>query len=89
MFVPKGPDAGDLGVRVAAAPRADGHGYTLEAAIPWAALQNIKPQAGGAIGFCASAGDNDVPGTAQQQHMVSICSRMKWNVPTTFGMLFW
>jgi hypothetical protein len=89
VFVPKGPDAGDLGIRVAAAPRADGHGYTLEAAIPWAALQHMKPQPGGAIGFCASAGDNDVPGTAQQQHMVSTCSRMKWNVPTTFGMLFW
>jgi hypothetical protein len=89
VFVPKGPDAGELGVRVAAVPRADGHGYTLEAAIPWAVLQNMKPQAGGAIGFCASAGDNDVPGTAQQQHMVSTCSRMKWNVPTTFGMLYW
>jgi hypothetical protein len=89
IFVPKGPDAGDLGVRVAAVPRADGHGYTLEAAIPWAVLQSLKPQAGGAIGFCASAGDNDVPGTAQQQHMVSTCSRMKWNAPTTFGMLFW
>jgi hypothetical protein len=89
VFVPKGTDAGELGVRVAAVPRADGHGYTLEAAIPWAVLQNMKPQAGGAIGFCASAGDNDVPGTAQQQHMVSTCSRMKWNVPTTFGMLYW
>ncbi|HMA37784.1 MAG TPA: sugar-binding protein, partial [Chloroflexia bacterium] len=76
------------GVRVAARPRAGGHGYTLEAAVPWAVLR-MHPAPGGAIGFCASAGDNDVPGTAQQQHMVSTCQRMQWNVPTTFGNLFW
>ena len=82
---PKGVDSAKLGVRVAAARgRA---GYTLEVAVPWSALQT-RP-AGGAIGFCASAGDNDVANTPQQQHMVTTCSRMKWNTPTTFGNLFW
>ncbi len=75
-------------MRVAAVPRAGTHGYTLEAMIPWTAL-HTHPQPGGAIGFCASAGDNDAPDTAQQQHMVSTCRRMQWNVPPTFANLFW
>ncbi|HUS15770.1 MAG TPA: protein kinase [Chloroflexia bacterium] len=87
MFVPKGADAAGLGIQVAATPRAPA-GYTLEARVPWAALHMAAPS-GGAIGFCASAGDNDVRNTAQQQHMVSTCRRMKWNQPTTFANLFW
>jgi hypothetical protein len=88
FFVPKGVDSAKLGVRVAAAPRPGLEGYTLEVAVPWSALQT-RPEAGGAIGFCASAGDNDVAATPQQQHMVTTCRRMKWNTPTTFGNLFW
>ena len=85
------PLAGPLpGVRVAALPRPGSGGYTLEAAIPWAALHLAHaPTPGSAVGFCASAGDNDALGTAQQQHMVSTCRRLQWNVPTTFGNLFW
>ena len=78
------------GVRVAALPRPGSGGYTLEATIPWAALHlSHAPTPGSAMGFCASAGDNDAVGTAQQQHMVSTCRRLQWNVPTTFGNLFW
>ncbi|MDQ2810022.1 MAG: protein kinase [Chloroflexota bacterium] len=78
------------GVRVAALPRLGNGGYTLEAAIPWAALHlSHAPTPGSAMGFCAGAGDNDAVGTAQQQHMVSTCRRLQWNVPTTFGNLFW
>jgi hypothetical protein len=78
------------GAKVAALARPGGVGYTLEAALPWAALHLAKPPApGSVIGFCASAGDNDAPNSAQQQKMVSTCRRLRWNVPTTFGNLFW
>lgn len=81
---------GISGARVAARARPGGVGYTLEAALPWAALHLAKPPTpGSAIGFCASAGDNDAPDSAQQQKMVSTCRRLRWNVPTTFGNLVW
>lgn len=88
FFVRKEIDATQGGVRVRAEPRPGAPGYTLEALIPWTAL-HTRPQPGAAIGFCASAGDNDVADTAQQQHMVSTCRRMVWNVPSSFGTLFW
>ncbi len=90
QFRPEAVPGSPPGVRVAALPRPGSGGYTLEAAIPWAALHlSHAPAPGSAMGFCAGAGDNDVPGTAQQQHMVSTCRRLQWNVPTTFGNLFW
>ena len=74
-------------IQVAARPRPDGKGYTLEAAIPWAAV-GFRPTAGQAIGFAASVGDNDHLGTAQQERIISTCRHLQWNVPPTFGNLF-
>ncbi|MGI8587201.1 MAG: protein kinase domain-containing protein [Chloroflexia bacterium] len=87
FFRPDQLAAAPLGVRVAAVPGSGG-GYTLEAAVPWRALHMSAPAAGSAVGFCASVGDNDVQGTAQQQHLVGTCRRLNWPNPTTFGNLF-
>ena len=49
---------------------------------------NFQPVPGSAIGFAASVGDNDRLNTANQEHMLSTARRLKWNVPTTLGNLF-
>ncbi|HYP41846.1 MAG TPA: protein kinase [Chloroflexia bacterium] len=75
-------------VSVAVRKRLTNNGYTLEAAVPWLAFGNFRPQPGMAIGFVASAGDNDQPGKAIQELMVSTSPNMQWRRPTTFGNLF-
>lgn len=70
------------------AARADvtGQGYALEAAIPWALL-NLVPAGGDHYGFALSASDNDTPGTAEQQSMVSTETGRRLADPTTWGSL--
>jgi hypothetical protein len=75
-------------VKVAAQPREGNNGYTLEAAIPWAALGGFQPQPGQAIGFGASAGDNDQRGVPIQELMVSTAPTLQYKQPFTFGNLF-
>jgi hypothetical protein len=75
-------------VRVAALPRPGKNGYTLEAAVPWAALGSFRPQPGLAIGFAASAGDNDRPDTPGQELMTSTAPTLQYKQPLTFGNLF-
>ncbi|HET6312926.1 MAG TPA: protein kinase, partial [Chloroflexia bacterium] len=75
-------------VSVAVQKRLTNNGYTLEAAIPWLAFGNFRPQPGMAIGFVASAGDNDQAGKAIQEIMVSTSPNMQWRKPATFGNLF-
>lgn len=84
FFMPKAQAAPNI--RVAARPRGKG-GYFLEAAIPWKDM-SFQPVPGSAIGFAASVGDNDHPNTATQEHMFSTARRLRWNVPTTLGNLF-
>ncbi len=73
-------------VRVAAMPRSNG--YVLEAAVPWAALGGFRPQPGQAIGFVASAGDNDQASAPVQELMVSTAPTLQYKQPFTFGNLF-
>lgn len=75
-------------VSVAAQRRPTENGYTLEAAVPWAAFGTFRPQPGNAIGFAASAGDNDKRGTPDQEVMLSTTKGLKWRQPTTLGNLF-
>jgi hypothetical protein len=88
FWKPDRVDARNKMVRVAAQRRPDGRGYTLESAVPWAAFGDFRPRPGQAIGFAASAGDNDQTGVPVQEVMVSTSPNLKWNVPTTFGNLF-
>jgi serine/threonine-protein kinase len=85
---PNRVDARNKMVDVAARRRANNNGYTLEARVPWAAFGEFRPQPGQAIGFAASAGDNDRVGEAVQEVMISTTPNLVWNRPATFGNLF-
>jgi serine/threonine protein kinase len=61
-------------------------GYMLEAAIPWWTLGG-RPPVETALGSCLCLSDNDVPGTAQQQALVSTAALRQWSDPTTWGTL--
>lgn len=71
---------------VKAAAKKSGKGYFLEMAVPWDLL-DITPQAGDLYGFAISISDNDDPGTAKQQSMVSNVSTRYFSDPTTWGDL--
>ena len=46
-----------------------------------------RPPIETAVGFCLNLSDNDVPGTAQQQTLISTAPTRKWGDPTTWGTL--
>lgn len=86
----RGTDGGDL-------PHAPGHsievdarqtpdGYVLEAAIPWANL-NLTPVPGMRLGLALNANDNDTPGVARQEVMLSSVAGRTLTNPTTWGTL--
>lgn len=85
---PNRDDERNKSVRVAARPLPSGKGYTLEAAVPWSALGGYRPSPGQAIGFAASAGDNDQPKAPIQELMTSTAPRLQYRQPFTFGNLF-
>jgi hypothetical protein len=74
------------GVVVAAQPASDDAGFTLEVAVPWSVL-GVAPAAGSAFGFALSASDNDAPGSAEQQSMISTEPGRRLANPTTWGTL--
>jgi hypothetical protein len=77
-------DAPGHAIRVAA--RKTLNGYTLEAAIPWRDL-GVTPYAGLVLGLALNANDNDTPGAAVQEVMVSnVPGRMLTN-PATWGTI--
>jgi serine/threonine protein kinase len=84
---PDRSDARNALVRVAAQPRTDNAGYTLEASVPWQAMGAFRPHPGSAIGFAASAGDNDQRDTPEQELMTSTGPRLQYRQPFTFGNL--
>jgi serine/threonine-protein kinase len=61
-------------------------GYRLEAAVPWWVLGG-RPAFETPVGFCLGLGDNDSPGEAQQQTMVTTAPGRAWGDPTTWGTL--
>ncbi len=73
------------GVALAGQPGAQG--YQIEAAILWSALGLTAPQAGDRFGFAVSSSDNDSPGTAAQQSMISYVATRRLTDPTTWGTL--
>lgn|SRR5574341_990908 len=76
------PTVGDApGVQVAA--RQDGTGYVLEALVAWSAL-GASGQEGSRYGLCVALSDNDHAGAAQQDSMVSHCTRLLVPDPTTW-----
>jgi hypothetical protein len=71
-------------VQLAAQP--DGQGYRLEAAIPWLVF-GLTPAGNARYGFVLSASDNDTPGTAAQQSLISTVKTRKLLDPTSWGTL--
>jgi hypothetical protein len=72
------------GIELTARPLAGSSGgYVLEAKIPWVEL-STAPQAGLNVGFCLALSDNDHVGAAQQDTMVSHCTRLRVSDPTTW-----
>lgn len=61
-------------------------GYTLEASIPWTIL-GAMPQSGVRFGFALSLSDNDSPGGAAQQTLVSSVRSRTLLDPTSWGTL--
>ncbi|MDX1664678.1 MAG: sugar-binding protein [Candidatus Promineifilaceae bacterium] len=61
-------------------------GYTLEAAIPWRDL-NVTPTEGMVLGLALNANDNDSPGEAVQEVMLSNSVRRTLTNPQTWGQL--
>lgn len=62
------------------------NGYQLEAIIPWQDM-NVFPQPNLKIGAALSTNDNDTPGVAKQELMVSNVSTRLWRDPTSWGTI--
>lgn len=61
-------------------------GYILEVAIPWNDI-NVSPVSGRVYGLALNANDNDTPGTAIQEVMMSNVSTRTLRDPRTWGTL--
>ena len=75
-----------LGSRARAMAIKVSDGYQIEAIIPWSDM-GITPQPGLTIGAALSTNDNDTPGTAKQELMLSHVSTRLWRDPTSWGTL--
>jgi hypothetical protein len=71
-------------VRIGAVQTASG--YQVEGSVPWS-LYEITPQPSLHLGFAFSVSDNDSPGQAVQQSMVSTVPRRRLSDPMTWGDL--
>lgn len=61
-------------------------GYILEAAIPWGDLE-VVPEGGLLLGIALNVNDNDTPGTAVQEVMMSNVATRKFSDPTSWGTI--
>lgn len=86
----RGTDEGELpqvpGHSIDVAARQTADGYVLEAAIPWSDL-NVTPTAGMRLGLALNANDNDTPGAARQEVMMSSEQGRTLRNPSTWGTL--
>ncbi|BAJ64895.1 sugar-binding protein [Anaerolinea thermophila] len=82
VWYPSSKSGAPSGVKIAA--RYEGAIYRAEIAIPWTVF-GITPSRGMRLGFALSVSDNDLPGNAVQQSMVSSAPRRALTDPTTWG----
>jgi hypothetical protein len=61
-------------------------GYVLEAAVPWRDLEKV-PEPDLIVGVALNANDNDTPGTAVQEVMMSHVATRTLRDPTGWGTL--
>lgn len=84
LWFPRTLQGASTGVSLAA--RKTTVGYDLEAAIPWS-LFGVRPAVGARYGLLLSLNDNDQPGVAVQQSMISSTSGRRLTNPTTWATL--
>lgn len=86
----RGAEGGELpfapGHSIEVAARQTSDGYQLEAAIPWADV-NLTPAEGTRLGLALNANDNDTPGEARQEVMLSSEPGRTLTNPSTWGTL--
>lgn len=68
---------------VVAARTADG--YTVAFRIPWYDIGMRRPPAGTRLGIALSVSDNDTPGTAVQELVLSHIATRRWSTPSSWG----
>ena len=73
-------------IDLAAEPTGDIGGYRFEAEVPWSVL-GVEPQADERYGFCLALSDNDQTDRANQDTMVSHCTRLLTSDPTTWATI--
>ena len=74
------------GHNVALKAQRSASGYTLEAAVPWSDI-SLVPSEGLVIGMALNANDNDTPGTAVQEVMMSHVATRTLTNPAGWGTL--
>ncbi len=74
------------GIVMASRAGSDAGGYVFEAAIPWTFF-GVSPVPGEHFGLAVNSSDDDAPGTAIQQSMISSVSTRKLLDPTSWGTL--
>jgi len=84
LWSPRSREGALSGVSVKAVPV--GQGYTLEARIPWSTF-GVTPQENERFGFVLALSDNDLPGVAAWQSMISSVAGRRLADPTTWGTL--
>lgn len=72
------------GIVMATRASGDAGGYVFETAIPWSFF-GVTPFAGQHFGMALNSSDDDAPGTAIQQSMVSSVATRKLLDPTSWG----
>lgn len=86
LWFPTAKTGRPANVSVMAHQDESGNGYYLEAAIPWSVF-GLSPVANNRFGFVLSSSDNDTPGAAEQQTLLSTDPARKLTDPTTWGTL--
>lgn len=71
-------------IQIAALP--SGNGYILEAAIPWSDI-GLSSGPGLRMGIALNVNDNDTPGTAVQEVMMSHIATRRFSDPSSWGMI--
>ena len=86
----RGTESGQIvdapGHEIAVEARQTADGYTLEASIPWSNL-DVTPAEGLRLGLALNANDNDRPGEAIQEVMMSHISTRTLTDPRSWGTL--
>jgi hypothetical protein len=84
LWNPAGRTGVPSGLTMASRASGDAGGYIFEVAIPWSFFQ-VTPAAGQHFGIALNSSDDDAPGTAIQQMMISSVSTRKLLDPTSWG----